>query len=111
MAGPWRGTTRKSRSSAPPPADSGPLVGLRVALLGQPRDGPLALAIAAAGGRVVSSVGVKTSLLVVAENRPFSDGIERSRAYRRAESLIYMGQALRIIGEGDLAAMIAEGPY
>lgn len=77
-------------------------------MLGQPRDGPLAREIATAGGRVVSSVGAKTNLLVVAEVRPFSWGIERSATYRRAESLISMGQPLRIISGADAQAMIAE---
>lgn len=108
MAGPWRGQPRRSRGAAPAAADSGPLSGLRVAILGQPRDGPLSREIAAAGGRVVSSVGAKTNLLVVAEARPFSWGIERSATYRRAESLISMGQPLRIISGADTQAMIAQ---
>lgn len=110
MAGPWRGTSpRRLRAAAPAPADSGPLMRLRVAILGQPRNGPLAQAVAAAGGRVVSSVGAKTSLLVVAEARPFSSGIERSAQYRRAESLIGLGQALRIVSADQVRDMIAEG--
>jgi DNA polymerase-3 subunit epsilon len=109
LSAPWRGASRRRRSGAPEPADTGALSGLRVAILGQPRDGPLARAIAAAGGRVVSSAGPKTNLLVVAEARPFTWGIERSATYRRAESLISMGQPIRIVSEGEALAMIADG--
>jgi DNA polymerase-3 subunit epsilon len=108
MAGPWRAPSGRRRSSTPDPAAAGALVGLRVAIMGQPRDGPLARSIAAAGGRVAASVGLKTNLLVVADARPFSSGIERSATYRRAESLISMGQPLRIISADEARAMIAE---
>lgn len=110
MAAPWRGAPRRpSRSAAPAPAGAGPLFGQRVALLGQPRDGPLAQMIAAAGGRVVTSVGARTNLLAVAGNRPFDEGLERSAIYRRAETMVALGQAIRIVGERELSAMISDG--
>ncbi len=109
MAGPWRGAPRRPRGRAPEPAAAGPLAGHRVTILGQPRDGPLAEIIARAGGRVSGSVGAKTSLLVVAGARPFGWELERSRTYRRAESAIAMGQALRIVSADDVMTMIAEG--
>jgi hypothetical protein len=56
----------------------------------------------------VGNAGAKTALLVVAGVRPFVDGIERSAAYRRAEALISMGQALRIISAGEVCDLIAE---
>jgi DNA polymerase-3 subunit epsilon len=108
MAGPWRAAPRRPRGQAPHPAAAGPLAGQRVTILGQARDGPLAQAIAAAGGRVTGSVGAKTSLLVVAAARPFGWELERSRTYRRAESAIAMGQGLRIVSADDVMAMIAE---
>lgn len=110
MARPWRaGPTRRARGAAPPPAEAGPLLGLRVALLGQPRDGPLAQMIAAAGGRVTTAVNARTSLLAVAGDRPFAEGLERSGAYRRAEALVTLGSAIRIVGERELSALIADG--
>jgi DNA polymerase-3 subunit epsilon len=109
MAGPWRNTPRRPRGKAPAPAAAGPLAGQRVTVLGQPRDGPLAQAIAAAGGRVSGSVGAKTNLLVVAASRPFGWELERSRTYRRAESAIAMGQPLRIVSADDVLSIIAEG--
>lgn len=110
MASPWRGATRRrARSAAPTPADSGALIGLRIAILGQPRDGPLAQMIASAGGRVVTSLGARTDLLAVAGNRPFDEGLERSAIYRRAETMIALGQAIRIAGERELSAMITDG--
>ena len=111
MAGPWRGAPRRRsvRSATPEPAASGALLGLRVAILGQPRDGPLAHMIAAAGGRVVTAIGAKTDLLAVAGNRPFDEGLERSALYRRAETLVALGQAIRIVGERDLRALIEDG--
>jgi DNA polymerase-3 subunit epsilon len=111
MAAPWRGAPRRRgpRSPAPEAAGSGPLFGLRVAILGQPRDGPLAQMIAAAGGRVVTSVGARTDLLAVGGNRPFDQGLERSAIYRRAETMIALGQAIRIVGERELSALIVDG--
>jgi hypothetical protein len=53
-------------------------------------------------------VGPRTNLLVVAGPRPFSFGIERSAAYRRAESLISMGRPLRIVCRDGLRDMLAE---
>jgi hypothetical protein len=60
----WMATPRQS--AAPTPAASGPLKGERVAILGEARDGRLAHLIAQAGGQVVSSVGLKTTMLIVA---------------------------------------------
>jgi DNA polymerase-3 subunit epsilon len=108
LAGPWRGTTRGPERSAPEPAATGALAGLRVGILGEPRDGPLARTLAAAGARIVGSMGAKTELLVVPGVRPFAEGIERSSAYRRAEALIAMGQPLRIISAAEARDLIAE---
>jgi DNA polymerase-3 subunit epsilon len=108
---PWRGAPRRrsGRSAAPEAAASGPLLGMRVAILGQRRDGPLAQMIAAAGGRVVTSVSARTDLLAVSGNRPFDEGLERSALYRRAETMVTLGQAIRIVGERQLSALITDG--
>ncbi|MEH3039185.1 MAG: exonuclease domain-containing protein [Sphingomonas paucimobilis] len=71
---------------APKPAAAGPLSGDRIAILGEPRDGPLAHAIAALGGTIHSSVGLTTTMLVVAADEPFGRSVLQSTPYRRALS-------------------------
>jgi DNA polymerase-3 subunit epsilon len=69
---------------APKAAADGPLAGERVAILGEPRDGPLAYMIAAQGGTIHSSIGLTTTMLVVAADEPFGRAIRASTIYRRA---------------------------
>lgn len=71
---------------APRPAQSGPLSGERIAILGEPRDGPLAHAIASLGGAIHSSVGLTTTMLVIAADKPFGRSVLQSTLYRRALS-------------------------
>lgn len=71
---------------APKPAADGPLSGERIAILGEPRDGPLAQAIAQLGGMIHSSVGLTTTMLVIAADEPFGRSIYTSTMYRRAVS-------------------------
>ncbi|GAA0731911.1 exonuclease domain-containing protein [Sphingomonas japonica] len=92
---------------APPPAASGPLAGERVAILGQPRNGPLAHRIAASGGRVVSGVGSTTTVLAVIADEPFGY-VRYDAQYRKAEELRRSGRAIRIISERQLVAELAE---
>jgi len=82
---------------APKPAPDGPFAGERVAILGEPRDGALAHAIAARGGTIHSSVGLTTTLLVVAADEPFGRSTRESTAYRRALKAVADGRDLRII--------------
>ena len=82
---------------APRPAPDGRLVGERVAILGEPRDGALAHAIAAQGGTIHSSVGLTTTMLVVAARQPFGRSVLGSTAYRRAARAIADGRELRIV--------------
>jgi DNA polymerase-3 subunit epsilon len=70
---------------APKPIAEGPLSGERIAILGEPRDGPLAHAIAAQGGMIHSSVGLTTTMLVVAADEPYGRSVYASTTYRRAE--------------------------
>ena len=82
---------------APKPASDGPLGGERVAILGEPRDGALAHAIAARGGTIHSSVGLTTTMLVVAADEPFGRSILESTAYRCALKAAVNGRGLRIV--------------
>ncbi len=91
---------------APRPAPSGPLSGERIAILNESRDGPLAHAIAALGGTIHSSVGLTTTMLVVAAAEPFGRSVLKSTMYRRALSAatnrpfrIASARALGLVGE------------
>ena len=79
----WMAPPRQP-GSAPKPTADGPLSGERIAILGEPRDGPLAHAIAARGGVIHSSVGLTTTMLVIATDAPFGRSIRSSTTYRRA---------------------------
>ena len=82
---------------APKPAPDGPFVGERIAILGEPRDGALAHAIAANGGTIHSAVGLTTTMLVVAAVEPFSRSTLASTAYRRALKAMADGRGFRIV--------------
>lgn len=90
------------RASAPKAAASGPLLGERVAILGAPRDGRLAHALAAAGARIMASVGVTTTMLVVSDDQPFGRFVSAHADYRRAEELRRGGATVAIVSEGEL---------
>ncbi|MEM9138209.1 MAG: HIRAN domain-containing protein [Pseudomonadota bacterium] len=86
----------------PEPADSGPLCGEWVAIIGAPSDGDLARKLAAQGARIMAGVGKSTTLLVVAEDRPFTPGLLRSAQYRKAEEQISKGASLRILSKSEV---------
>lgn len=92
---------RRTAPPAPKPALEGLLKGHRVAVIGQPRDGVLAQQVAAAGGRVVSSVGKTTTVLVVAEERPFGH-VRYDAQYLRAIDMQAAGEAIRILSASEL---------
>ncbi|MGI4949980.1 MAG: exonuclease domain-containing protein [Janthinobacterium lividum] len=87
---------------APKPAVEGPLAGERIAILGQPRDGSLAHAIAKRGGIVHSSVGLTTTMLVVMADEPFARSTLTSTAYRRALKAAADGRAIKIVAAHTL---------
>ena len=91
---------------APKPVADGPLLGERVALLGASRDGALAQWIASAGGRIVSSVGVTTTMLVVAEDQPFGRWANASIPWRKADALRAAGQQIAIVTEQGLRSSV-----
>lgn len=91
---------------APKPAQGGPLSGERIAILGEPRDGPVAHAMAGLGGTIHSSVGLTTTMLVVAAVEPFGRSVLQSTLYRRALNAatsrpfrIMSARALGLVGE------------
>ena len=103
----WLASTPRSRlAPAPPPASAGPLKGERVAILGQPRDGPLAHRIAASGGRVVAAVGSTTTTLVVIGEEPFGY-LRYDAQYRKAEEIQRTGGTIRIVSERGIAGELA----
>jgi DNA polymerase-3 subunit epsilon len=87
---------------APRAAAEGPLHGQRIAILGQPRDGPLAHRIAALGGQVQSSVGLTTTMLVVAAPAPFPPSMRASTIFRRAQKAIEAGRPITIVAAAEL---------
>ncbi|MES3152575.1 3'-5' exonuclease [Sphingomonas faeni] len=106
----WLAPPRKP-GPAPRPAPDGPLSGERIAILGQPRDGPLACRIAALGGRIVSAVGNTTTLLVIAGRAPFAYSVRNSGAFRRAEQYRRLGGTIRTVSEQELGlADMVPGP-
>ncbi|MCE7797263.1 transposase [Sphingobium sufflavum] len=100
----WMATA--GQSAVPPAAASGPLKGERVAILGEARDGRLAHVIAGAGGQVVSSVGLKTTMLIVATRQPYGRWVSTSAPYRKAEAMIVAGKPLLILTEESLRATL-----
>lgn len=104
LAAPWRGTPRPRR---PRPAAQGPLAGERVAIIASPHNTELPAAIAAAGGRIMASVGQTTTLLVVAGARPFSSGVRTTASFLKAEAIAAEGGPIRILTADELQDRIA----
>lgn len=86
---------------APQAAADGPLKGERVFILGGTRDGPLAQRLAGLGARIVASVGVSTTMAVLAQDHPFGRFPQAAAPYRRAEELRRAGSIIRIVTEKD----------
>ena len=98
----WLKPAANRAASAPKPASDGPLKGERIAILGAPRDGQLAVSLAEAGARIVASVGTTTTILVISRDQPFGRFAHASPAYRRAEELRQMGSSIAILEEDEL---------
>ncbi|QAY79967.1 transposase [Sphingosinicella sp. BN140058] len=98
----WLATSKRGRASpAPRPALSGPLVGQRVAILGEPRHGAIAQRIAEHGGRIVAAVGKTTTMLVVVADEPFGY-VRYDAQFRRARELQDAGGAIEILSAASL---------
>jgi DNA polymerase-3 subunit epsilon len=105
----WLAPPRKP-GPAPQPAADGPLSGERIAILGEPRDGRLALLLAALGGKVVTVVSPGTTLLVSVGGDPFGRATRMSAAFRKAEAMRQRGGAIRIVSERALLGSLAVTP-
>jgi DNA polymerase-3 subunit epsilon len=98
----WLSPAGGRRGSPPRAAATGPLKGERVVILGAARDGELAQCLAAAGARVMSSVGTTTTMLVISDNQPFGRFVTAHADHRRAEELRQGGATIEIVAEGQL---------
>lgn len=98
----WLASPERKRPKAPVPAAQGPLLGQRVALLGEPVDGPLARYVASAGGQVMAQVGPRSTMLLIARRQPYGRWVNTSQPYRKAQGLIDQGRAIAIITEEAL---------
>lgn len=98
----WLKPLNTRSGPAPKPAADGPLKGHRVALLGAARDGTLARWLAAAGARVVASVGSTSTMLVISDDQPFGRFAHASAPFRKAEEMRRDGATLEIIAESEL---------
>jgi DNA polymerase-3 subunit epsilon len=92
---------------APKPAVAGPLKGQRIAILGAARNGSLAQHLAAAGGRIVSSVGVTTTMLVISQDQPFGRYVTAHADHRRADQMRQSGGQIEILHEDEVRARLA----
>lgn len=102
----WLKPVNPRGGKAPAPAKEGPLTGERIAILGAARDGALGTWLAAAGARVVTSVGVTSTMLVVSHDQPFGRYAHAAPVYRRAIELQQDGYSIEIVGEEDLRQRI-----
>ena len=93
----------------PRAAADGPLLGQRIVVVGEPRDGRLAQELAALGGRIMTGVGSSTTLLVVAGNDPIGPAARTSAAFLKAESCRRGGAAIAILTERTLKDSLGLG--
>lgn len=106
---PRAGGRAAPRAKAPVAAQAGPLVGQRIAVLGEAPDGPVAQWAARAGARIVASVGRTTTMLLIAARQPYGRWVEASPPYRKALEAQKAGQPLEIVTEHDLRARLIKG--
>ncbi|WP_395337125.1 exonuclease domain-containing protein [Novosphingobium sp. BL-8H] len=91
---------------APRAAETGPLKGQRIAILGERRDEALAQFLAAHGARVVSSVGTTTTMLVISTHQTFGRWAAAHAEHHKAEKLRDSGAAMEIVTEVELRARL-----
>ncbi|WP_152608607.1 exonuclease domain-containing protein [Croceibacterium mercuriale] len=103
----WLTPANSRGVTAPKPAAAGPLKGERFAVLGAPRNGALAQHLAAAGARIMGSVGSTTTKLVISNDQPFGRYITAQADYRRAEELRRSGAMIEIVPEDEIRARLA----
>jgi DNA polymerase-3 subunit epsilon len=105
----WMAKPERIRAKAPAAAITGPLKGERVAILGEPVDGALAQYVAKAGGRIVTSVGTTTTMLVIATRQPYGRWVESSPPCRKAQALREAGRPIVILTEEALRKRLSDG--
>ncbi|MDO7841905.1 3'-5' exonuclease [Sphingomonas immobilis] len=98
----WLTPARGRCGPAPKAAPCGPLKGERIALLGAPRDGLLARALAAEGACIVAAVGATTTMLVVSKEQPFGRFFTAHADHRKAEELRRSGADISIVLEDEI---------
>jgi DNA polymerase-3 subunit epsilon len=98
----WLSPAGGRRGPAPEAAETGPLKGERVMIIGAARTGTLALCLAAAGARVMASVGTTTTKLVISDEQPFGRFVTAHADHRRAEELRQGGVPIEIVTEREL---------
>lgn len=98
----WLSPASTRQGSVPKAAPAGPLRGARVAILGSTRDGALAHRLAAAGARIMSSVGRTTTMLVISDDQPFGRFVSAHADHRRAEGMRRDGAGIEIVSESEL---------
>ncbi|KQS05163.1 transposase [Sphingomonas sp. Leaf357] len=91
---------------APLPAADGPFRNHRVAILGQPRNGPLAHRLAGGGARIVAGVGSTTTILAVIGEEPFGY-LRYDAQFRKALELQRSGRAISIMSEREVLQVLA----
>ncbi|MHA6723195.1 exonuclease domain-containing protein [Sphingomonas sp. RS2018] len=99
----WMAPPRKA-GPAPRAAPDGLLRGERVVIVGEPRDGPLAHAVAGRGGVVRSAVGSTTTMVVLANAGPL---VRNDPQLRKAQAARLGGQPIRIVAAEALVGMPA----
>jgi DNA polymerase-3 subunit epsilon len=99
------------RAPGPTPraAPAGPLSGERVVIVGESRDGPLAHAVAAAGGVVRNSVGSTTTMVVIGGDARAEGWLRTDPQVRRAEHAIAAGQRVAIVTARSLHRHLNRG--
>ncbi len=102
----WLASAGGRKAPRPKPAVDGPLKGERVAILGAPQDGSLARRLAAAGARIMASVGTTTTRLVISEDQPFGPFVTAHAEHRQAEELRQTGSSIEIMTEAQLCSMV-----
>jgi DNA polymerase-3 subunit epsilon len=77
-----------------------------VAILGQPRNGPLAHRLAGGGARIVAGVGSTTTILAVIAEEPFGY-LRYDAQFRHASELQQSGGTIRIMSEREILELLA----
>ncbi|RYE64563.1 MAG: hypothetical protein EOO83_00910 [Oxalobacteraceae bacterium] len=67
----------------------------------------LAQSLAAAGGRIVSSIGVMTTMLVISQDQPFGKYFTSHADRRPADQMRQAGSSIEIVLEREIRSRLA----